>query len=119
MKYEHQRFKHSLETLLTPIGFVQELDDEFSIQFVNDAGWKVSVDSDRHYKGVFRWIVAPDGFRYSVFLLLRVFEQETKSKIKLRNANDWIEFIHQNRSWIFRSPQPYKTNYENMDQASI
>lgn len=113
---EHKKYLLSLEKYLNSIGFSLKKESEYTVVFENNDGWKVAVDAERYYSGVFRWMYSPNNNHpYSILLLIKIYEEEFGEKIILNSYDSWIKFIKDHHEWLFDESQPYKKRHDELD----
>jgi len=117
---EHKEYIPALEKYLVPIGFTQSENTDFSVTYKNAAGWRICVCSEKYYEGIFRWLYSPnESTPYSIFVLIRVFEEQFGRKISLNSRYSWLAFIAENHHWLMSSSQSYKERYDELNKSFL
>jgi len=111
---DYQLLLDEIETAVLSMGFKKTHDDEFEAIFSNDSGWTILFEGERYVRPAFELSVGKDCFKFSVRLLMAIFNVDDKPSLSRQ-----LKFISEKYKDVFVTPPPYLLKYEKANEVDI
>ena len=108
---DYKALLNKIETAVVPMGFSQSRNDEYEAVFWNNSGWFISFEGERYVRPAFELTIGKDELRFSVRILMTVFNVTDKPSLTRQ-----LKFLEEKFDDLFISPPPYLAEYQKADQ---
>ena len=111
---EYEEHLISIQGTLSQIDMALTTNEDYVALFQNPDGWVITFEGERYYRPLVDISISPPvppKQKYSVRILMDLFQHRVGIKPSTYNLTDQVEFLLINHSNIFISPQPYANEY--------
>ena len=109
---DYDEFLGKVKVRLSELGFSLDENTDYMATFSNNTNWSVVFEVERYVRPAFDLSVSVGGLRFSVWILMRVFNVGSKPSLDAQ-----LQFIIDKHEQIFIYPPPYAEEYNRLNDV--